>query len=354
MKISHILYVILILMLLLATAQRIPSDVWWIRVSDFPHLQMTVLTAVVVIAIIAFVPGWPRIKQVLTVLGIIAILYQAYIIYPYTTLAPTMVEQADACSSSSLTILEANVYQKNREYGRFIEMVRNYDPDVVIALETDQSWTDTLQRALTNYPHVLKEPLDNTYGMILFSRVPFNNARIEYRINEKIPSFTLDFNLSRQVRMYVVHPRPPSPSKSDSTTQRDAELVLVGRDAKEVNSPVIVVGDFNDVAWSYNTGLFQRISGLLDPREGRGFYNTFDAGNVLLRYPLDYVFHSDDFQLMRLERTESIGSDHFPLYIELCLSPAEGSRENQEPEPADQEDHEEGSETVQKAKERDE
>jgi hypothetical protein len=77
------------------------------------------------------------------------------------------------------------------------------------------------------------------------------------------------------------------------------------------------MGDLNDVAWSRTTRLFQRISGLLDPRVGRMYVNTFHADYPLLRWSLDHIFHSTDFALVEMKRLPHVGSDHFPVYVAL-------------------------------------
>ena len=77
------------------------------------------------------------------------------------------------------------------------------------------------------------------------------------------------------------------------------------------------MGDLNDVSWSRTIRLFQRISGLLDPRVGRHFINTFHANYPFFRWSLDLVFHSTDFALVTMQRLDHIGSDHFPLYTVL-------------------------------------
>lgn len=65
--------------------------------------------------------------------------------------------------------------------------------------------------------------------------------------------------------------------------------------------------------------LFQIESQLNDLHTGRGFYNTFNAYSHFMRWPLDHVYVTDEFEVLKLERLAAFGSDHFPLYVELVL-----------------------------------
>jgi endonuclease/exonuclease/phosphatase (EEP) superfamily protein YafD len=139
------------------------------------------------------------------------------------------------------------------------------------------------------------------------------------------------------VTLYGLHPEPPAPSEAETSLPRDAELVLAGREVAESQPPTIVAGDLNDVAWSHTSRLFRRISRMLDPRIGRGMYNTFHARHWLLRWPLDHVFLSDTFLLRRLQRLPYFGSDHFPMFIAVDHVPAAGAvQEAPQPDADDQ------------------
>jgi endonuclease/exonuclease/phosphatase (EEP) superfamily protein YafD len=98
------------------------------------------------------------------------------------------------------------------------------------------------------------------------------------------------------------------------------ELAIIGREMAAHSDPVIVAGDLNDVAWSPSTRRFRKLSNAQDPRIGRGFFNTFHAKYPLVRWPLDHVFHSKDFELVYVTRLAGYGSDHFPLYTKLQLA----------------------------------
>jgi endonuclease/exonuclease/phosphatase (EEP) superfamily protein YafD len=88
---------------------------------------------------------------------------------------------------------------------------------------------------------------------------------------------------------------------------------VVGREIHRSPEPSVVAGDLNDVAWSCTTRMFQRISGLIAPRLGRGLHNTFNARSRVMRWPLDPIFFDQEFRLVRLERLPESGSDHFPM-----------------------------------------
>jgi len=118
--------------------------------------------------------------------------------------------------------------------------------------------------------------------------------------------------------MYVVHPEPPV--FSHDTMGRDSEIAHIGLEAARDDLPTVVTGDLNDVAWSRTTGTFQRLSGLLDPRVGRGFYNTFNAFHWWARWPLDHLFHDPQFRIISISRLPKIGSDHFPMLFILALA----------------------------------
>ena len=179
-------------------------------------------------------------------------------------------------------------------------------------------------------PYSVKCPLDNLYGMHVYSRLPFSEEEISFLVEKDVPSIHLLLTLRTDdnVQMHFVHPAPPSPTENEESTERDAELITIARSVADTEQAVVVTGDLNDVAWSATTRLFRKISGLLDPRVGRGMFNTFHANYPFLRWPLDHLFHSSHFTVKRILRLPSIGSDHFPLFTELVYSPVRGSEQN--------------------------
>ena len=269
---------------------------------------------------------------------------------PYTPLARRQVQDSDQPDpENGVRLLFANVLQDNRNAAALLAVVRDADPDVILALEADRWWSEQLSELSHTHPFTVLRPQDNTYGMLLFSRLALIEPRVSHLVQDDVPSIHTSIRLpsGRTIKLHCLHPRPPSPTESDSSVPRDAELLVVGRAVRDDPGPVIVMGDMNDVAWSHTSRLFRDISGLLDPRVGRGFFNTFNAKHVLVRFPLDHFFHSNDFRLVEFRRMAHIGSDHFPVFIHLSHEP-ESTQEQPEPT-ADADEGQEAREKIARA-----
>jgi endonuclease/exonuclease/phosphatase (EEP) superfamily protein YafD len=318
--------------MVLAIATLMPtirSGAWWIRGFDFPRLQLLVLSIAVLAAQMVLQPIDDAWTTAIVVVNAGCVLWQAWWIVPYTRLRRPEVADAPADARPRIRLLASNVLMHNRDTAPLVALVREHRPDVLIAVETDRHWERALDGLQDLLPHALRCPLDNLYGMHLYTRLPLHDAKVRYLVEDDIPSMhaTLELDDGQRVVLHALHPRPPSPTEADSSQDRDAELVLVGRAAREAEHPVIVAGDLNDVAWSRTTRLFRKVSGLLDPRIGRGMYNTFHARLPGLRWPLDHLFHSRHFTLVCMRRLPAIGSDHFPILVELALAPGHNPRD---------------------------
>jgi endonuclease/exonuclease/phosphatase (EEP) superfamily protein YafD len=300
-------------------------DAWWIRAFEFPRVQVSILSGVILLAYSLYV-GWHGAWDIVLLAALLGcIVFQLFRIARYTRLYPVQLKStATFDEKDTLSVLVANVLMPNRNSDALLSAIRSCNPDIVLTLETDAWWEGQLEDLKTDYPHAVKYPLDNLYGIHLYSRLALINPKVRFLVEEGVPSIhsSVVLRSGHQVDLHCLHPAPPSPTENATSAERDAELLIVAKTIEDKSKSVVVMGDLNDVAWSTTTRMFQRISQLLDPRIGRGMYSTFHAGYAFLRWPLDHVFCSADFKLLSLNRLGPIGSDHFPIHVVLAHSPA--------------------------------
>jgi endonuclease/exonuclease/phosphatase (EEP) superfamily protein YafD len=328
----------------------IPLNDWWIRAFDFPRLQIFIGGFIVLVVFLLLVRKINLIALATLIGLVICLSYQGVKIYPYTPIAGKQVLSEQADTDAQLTLLIANVLMENRQSQKLLQIIREADPDVLLLVEVNARWDEQLRQLENEYSYVVKQVQENHYGMVLYSRLELVEPQIRFLVSDEIPSIHTQVVMRSGdlIWLHGLHPEPPSPTGAEESTQRDAELLIVGKEVKQRDEPAIVAGDLNDVAWSHTTSLFQKASGLLDPRVGRGMYNSYNAKNILMRWPLDHVFHSNHFLLNALARMPAFGSDHFPMYIGLHLAPqAESVQEEPELDAGDVEEVEETIDQVQ-------
>ena len=314
--------IIAVLVIWLTFWSLIPRDEWWIRGADFPRLQILVLGLIAFVLLLVWDQPWNLTREIIFIGLIAALAYQLKMVLPYTFLWKKQVKHVrkhQLNPDKQISLIISNVLTSNTQYQLLIEQIQKHQPDLLLTLESDRVWQKALSTIEKDYPYRVPVPLDNLYGMHLYSRLELKDTEVKFILSNEIPSIhtTVILRSGQPVQLYCLHPKPPSPTEAKDSTLRDAELLIVGDQIKDLDESCIVMGDLNDVAWSRTTRLFQRMSGLLDPRVGRHFVNTFHADYPLLRWSLDHIFHSTDFALVHMKRLPHVGSDHFPVYVVL-------------------------------------
>lgn len=317
-----VIQILAIIVIWLSFWSLIPRDEWWIRGADFPRLQILVLGFIAFILFLLVDHPWNWLNQLLFIGLMAGLAYQLKMVLPYTFIWKKQVKQVKQDQldpQRQISLVVSNVLTTNTKYHLLIEQIQIHQPDLVLTLETDQNWQNALSVIEADYPYRVPVPLDNLYGMHLYSKLELRETEVKFILSDEIPSIhtTVILRSGQPVQLYCLHPKPPSPTEAKDSTLRDAELLIVGDQIKDLDESCIVMGDLNDVAWSRTTRLFQRISGLLDPRVGRHYVNTFHADYPFFRWSLDHVFHSTDFALVHMERLPHVGSDHFPVFLVL-------------------------------------
>jgi len=337
-------WAVTILVLGITVLPLVRSDFWTFRILEYPRLQKLVIGLVAIIILILFRQQLNNLFWWMTGIVSACCIYLLIKIYPYTSVSPKeMAFLKNHNKNKELKIFTANVLQTNQNFQAMADQISAMDPDIIFLVETDATWEAAMQLE-DRYTYAIKEPLDNTYGLLFYSRLPIRNEQVIFRVDKEVPSVEAEIQLKSGdwVKVFGLHPKPPVPDESLYSTAKDKELMKVAFEVEKETKPCIVMGDLNDVAWSHVTELFRKVSGLLDPRRGRGFYSTFSANNWLMRFPLDYIFCSADFGLIEMKRMPYNGSDHFAMFIHLQYEPS--LLKKQEEPQADKQEKEEAAE----------
>ncbi len=320
---------ILILVSLASLIYDIPR--WYLKILDFPRLQLFILSILFLFGFILLNRKWQIPSVALTAGLVAAVLIQFNFISPYLV-GDKEVPDANAeevNENSSVAILIANVMMTNKKAKEFKEIIRNTDPDIILAMEVNNWWVEQLAGIKESYPYNIEHPLDNAYGLSFYSKFPLSDYEIKFLSHSRVPSFHTRIILpsGKKFNFHGLHPVAPFPSdkypenigEEGEDQEKEVELLKVGKLVANNKFPTIVAGDFNDVAWSNTSRLFGQSGNLKDVRIGRGLYNTFDAQSFLMRWPLDHFFVTKNIAVLDFKLLPGFNSDHFPVYAKFVI-----------------------------------
>lgn len=318
-KVAAVLFVVAALLLIAVLISLIPSDHWFIRTIDLVREPMAYI-ATLLFAIAIFVGPrwrWATVAMFALVIGI-----NVWRIWPYSSLAGVQLNLVETSATGDeprcFSAMAANVKVKNRQYGKMIEQLRRYDPDLLFLMETDQPWIDALEPVLSRYDYVLRHPQPEAFGLVFATRLPVLKSNVIENTYRDTPTLyaTVQPEGSPPIEFIGLHPKPPLPGWE--TELRDQNIVSAGTQTPDRLPHAFVMGDFNDVPWSRTTTKFREVGEWRDPRIGRGTYPTFPADKLFLGWPLDQLMLKGGLQLSSFEILPDNDSDHRAVIANFC------------------------------------
>jgi len=323
---------------------------WFFRIWDFGRIQTFIITFILILIGFTFCNYTSQFLLIFAFL-FISFLYNLNVLLPYISFSKR--KKTVTNHSQSISILSANVYQFNTNYQPLLKQIKLIKPDILLTIESNKDWGKALSAIEKQYPNTCKVPLENTYGMHFYSKLPIKKSTVNYFIANDIPSLEIELETKDGdlFTIFGVHPPPPSPTEENTSEERDGELLKIAQKVNKTTNPTIVIGDFNNVAWAKSSKLFAKTSKLIDARVGRGFISTYHAKYWFLRFPIDLVYHSQSINISTLKAVANIDSDHLPLYCQFQLNNTQNKQ--QKPENLTSKEREEVKDLIEKGIEKD-
>jgi endonuclease/exonuclease/phosphatase (EEP) superfamily protein YafD len=217
-----------------------------------------------------------------------------------------------------LRIASFNVLFHNDDYQALIDYVLRLSPDILCLYETTADW----QRGLA--------PLTSRYAFSLFTGGgPHSGVACLSRIvPTRVVPPTSDAGLapwmelqleSRGVRFTLIAAHLAFPIGPKGSSARNRQLTILARQLRGLTQPVVLVGDFNLTPYSPFSTDFTRHSGLRDCSRGRPLEPTWPTWFAPLWIQIDRCFASRDVEVVHYTAGPALGSDHYPLVIDLRL-----------------------------------
>lgn len=204
----------------------------------------------------------------------------------------------------SFKVAHFNILGSNRHFDEIINNAIQLNADILSFQEVEEEWAHQLMDGLEEeYPYFAITE-HKFHGVAIFSKYPLENMKTYYWTDE--PTLTGDVIYNGNA-LHFVATHTLSPRNIERFQVRNQHLGKVAEYVKQVNGPVVAIGDFNAVPWSQVIVNITKNTDLVDSR--KGLTSTFPA-NLPIGIPIDYIFHSDELSCINFEAVDAIGSDH--------------------------------------------
>lgn len=236
--------------------------------------------------------------------------------------------------TTPLRLTTMNVNWANEDTAAILAFVRRARPDVLIVQEPAYTtWRGARIESLgALFPYAAPKYWRYGGAILVFSRFPIRNEKDHVVIGrgKRVTFLTMDIVLGKTtVGVVAVHTAKAVNAAGYGEQMRAMRKIAAY--ARRRRGPLIVAGDFNLTPFSNRFSALLAVTRLRDAARGRGWRPTWTPFWRLgmaplaralpwLGLPIDHVLLSPGIAVAALRQGPYIGSDHYPLTVELRVS----------------------------------
>ena len=273
------------------------------------HFQEPAFVATLLSAGLALALGGRRVAFALILLAV----FQGVPLIRYGGTNPVL---PDRESGKRVRLLMANVLFDNAMYEDLEHLIRTERPDIVGLVEYTPRWREGLKAIREEYPYRMEWPRGASGLALWFKEKPRSVHPPEWLVEDGHPVIHASFEFDGEERhLWLVHPR--SPLNLRRWKAGNLEIDAIAEVAAKTGGSRIVMGDMNSTDGSVHFRDFIAVSGLRDSRLGFGRQGSWPT-DMSYRIAIDHLFLSDDLAVEDRRLGHMVGSDHFPLIVDLA------------------------------------
>ncbi|MBC8001862.1 MAG: endonuclease/exonuclease/phosphatase family protein [Opitutaceae bacterium] len=281
---------------------------WWVfEVASNYHLQCGVVLGVASVVCFA---GRKRLPGLLFLLLAAVNGIEIYPLYKAAT--PVVVRQG----APKLRCVLLNLKGANIATGSIPDYIRATRADVVVVTAVDDAWQQVVQSMSGDYPNIITAPREDGYGVGLLSRLPMRSGQ-SFNAGEPLVPTVYGILTCGDRKIVVLGTRFLPPAGSGDHRTRIEQMKRIADGFSDPAERLILLGDLNVTHWSPYFKEFTKVVRLVDSARGFGIQPTWPVNGFPMQIPIDHCLVSPCFKVLNRTLGPNIGSDHFPLIVDL-------------------------------------
>lgn len=201
-------------------------------------------------------------------------------------------------------------------------LIRAEQPDIVLLTELLPAHLPALRALGDILPHRVGTPPRSIFDVVLMSRMAIASSRIRFPASRMFP--VIEARLCREpggaaTCLTVIAMHAPRPEFRSGEDQIKTFTLVAERAAAVRDRRVVVMGDLNTTPYSPRFRDLARRGGLTDAAIGAPWRTTWISRFPPFGLTLDHVLLGAALRPLGRRVADGIGSDHFPVIVDLAL-----------------------------------